>query len=75
MPFKIDCWWHNADTVDGLTIQATERLEIAAQQVGRTDTDRRPENGTVILWEFRQDRQRSLGRQDRHHLDGAAQPF
>ena len=52
VPFEIDRWWHDGDTVNGLPIEATKRLEISAQQVGRPHTDRGPQNGTVVLWKF-----------------------
>lgn len=73
--FEIGRWRHDGDTVDGLPIEATKRLKITAQQMSCPDTDCRPQNGTVVLWEFCQDRQLALWWQDRHDLDGAAQPF
>ena len=73
--FEIGGWWHDGDPLDRLPIEATKRLEIPAQQVGRTQTDRRPQNGTIVLGKFRQDGERSLWRQHRDHVDGLAQPF
>jgi hypothetical protein len=73
--FEIGGWGHDGDTLDRVPVEATKRLEIPAQQVGRTQTDRRPQNGTIVLWKFRQDRERSLWRQHRDHVDGLAQPF
>lgn len=73
--FEIGGWGHDGDPLDRVPVEATKRLEIPAQQVGRTQTDRRPQNGTIVLWKFRQDGERSLWRQDRNYIDGLAQPF
>ena len=73
--FEIGSWWHDGDTLDRVPVEATKRLEIPTQQMGRTQTDRRPQNGTIVLGKFRQDGEISLWRQDRDHVDGLAQPF
>lgn len=73
--FETSGWGHDGDTLNRVPVEATKRLEIPAQQVGRTQTDRRPQNGTIVLWKFRQDGERSLWRQHRDHVDGLAQPF
>ena len=73
--FEIGGWGHDGDTLDRVPVEATKRLEIPAQQVGRMQSDRRPQNGTIVLWKFRQDGERSLWRQHRDHVDGLAQPF
>ena len=62
--FEVGGWWHDGDTLDRVPVEATKRLEIPTQQMGRTQTDRRPQNGTIVLWKFRQDGERSLWRQD-----------
>jgi len=61
---EIGGWWHDGDTLDRLPVEATKRLEIPAQQMGRAQTDRRPQNGTIMLWKFCQDGTRSLWGQD-----------
>jgi hypothetical protein len=73
--FKIGCRWHDSDTFDGVPIEATKRLEISTQQMGRTHTDCRPQNWTIVFGKLRQDGTLSLWRQHRYHFDRFAQPF
>ena len=38
--FEISGWWHDGDTLDRLPVEATKRLEIPAQLMGRTQMAR-----------------------------------
>jgi hypothetical protein len=75
VPFEIGRWRHDADTVDGLPIEATEHPAISAQQMSHTQVDGRSQNGTVIFWQLTQDGQLSLWWENRAHFNRIVQPF
>ena len=59
--FEIGGWWHDGDTLDRLPVEATKRLEIPAEQMGRMQTEPRSysvrpsPDSFALLWNDRLD--------------------